>query len=874
MALTVGERLGPYEILALIGAGGMGEVYRARDPRLNRDVAIKVSRERFSDRFEREARAVAALNHPNICTLYDVGPDYLVMEFIEGESPKGPLPLEETLRIARQIADALEAAHEKGIVHRDLKPGNIKIKPDGAVKVLDFGLAKTAETASGDPQSSPTMTISPTRAGMILGTAAYMSPEQARGRPVDKRADIWAFGVVLYELLTGRGPFHGEDITEIVASVVKEEPRLEGIPPQVRRLLKSCLEKDPKNRLRDIGDAWNLLQEMPHESPLPLLPTRRWLWPGVAAVLLAALGAILSLHIRETPPELPALRVTILPPDNTTLEFTNGLGLPAISPDGRRIVFGARTADGKTSLWVRPLDALTAQPLAGTEGATFPFWSPDSRFIAFFAGGKLKRMNAAGGPAITLADAPAARGGSWSPLGVIIFDPGIEGIGRIHRVSASGGAATPLSAGRLPWFLPDGRHLVYQLQQQANPTEVTIRVGSLSGAAPTQDRQPGKDGAEDKPLFQANSNAVFSQGHLLFLREGTLMAQPFDLKRLVTTGEAVPVAEGVQGVLNTETAGVFAVSETGLLAYHGGADSRRVLTWFDRGGKPEATVGLPVRRFGGFRLSPDQKSLAVSLADASDARSKVDIWIYDLARGGLRTPLTFDGAFNDNPVWSPDGRAIAYSSLRKGHWDLYRKSADGAGPEQLIYADDLYKVPTSWSPDGKFLLYYTGHDRIKSDVWALPLTPDQPGGTLKPFPVVQTRFSNSRGQFSPDGRWIAYTSIASRRPEIYATPFPPGAGGKRLISSALGVSPKWRPDGKAILYLSIPPGPRLMTAEFPAGEARALFPVDLAGASAGFEVAADGQHFLIPVAPEQKSAEPLTLIQDWTSLLKETALKQ
>jgi Tol biopolymer transport system component len=863
MSLSADRKFGPYTLISPLGEGGMGEVWKARDTRIDRTVALKVAKADFGERFEREARAIAALNHPNICTLYDVGPNYIVMELIEGESPKGPLPLDTALGYARQIADALDAAHQKGIVHRDLKPANIKIKPDGMVKVLDFGLAKTVEAASGDPQSSPTLTISSTRAGMIMGTAAYMSPEQARGKDVDKRADIWAFGVVLYEMLTGRMLFQGADLTETLASVMKDEPDLSAVPAKVRRLLERCLEKDPRKRLRDIGDMGLLLlgdaAPPPAKSPF-----------GLAAPIAAALFAVVActvslLHFREKPPELPPLRATVLPPDNTAFDFTNGLGLPAVSPDGRRIVFGARTADGKTPLWVRPLDAMSAQPLAGTEGATFPFWSPDSRFIAFFADAKLKKIDASGGPAITLADAPMSRGGSWSSLGVILFTQNAGNTGSpLQRVSASGGAAMPLPGviGRLPWFLPDGRHFVYQDQRQdsrrAEDRSATISLASL-------------DGGDAKKLVDADTNAVYAQGYLVFVRAGTLMAQPFDTGGLATAGEAMPIAEGIEGVLNTRTAGVFSVSETGLLALRAGAvDRAMVLTWFDRGGKRGATVGEAAALGPSFQLSPDQKSLAASIQD----RGRRQVWIYDVSRG-LRTRLTLDGASSDDAVWSSDGRTVAFSRPKE-HYDLYRKSANGTGSEELLYADDFDKIPDSWSPDGKLLLYskYTGK---RLELWVLPLTPDQTGGPLKPFPAVQTPFSNTFGQFSPDGRWIAYQSNELGRYEIYVTPFPLGAGGKRQISNGGGVAPRWRKDGREIFYNA--PDRRLMAAEITVkggalevGQVRPLF-LNPGGIGQGlyslaYEVTADGQRFLIPVSATEKTAEPLTLIQNWAAGLK------
>jgi serine/threonine protein kinase len=866
--------LGPYEILTPIGAGGMGEVYRARDTRLKREVALKVLPDAFAAdpdrmaRFQREAEVLASLNHPNIAQIYGVEERALAMELVEGKTLAGPLPLETALNYARQIAGALEAAHDKGIIHRDLKPANIKVTPQGVVKVLDFGLAAIAQASAGgasNPADSPTLTISPTVPGMILGTAAYMSPEQARGKPVDKRADIWAFGVVLYEMLTGQCLFEGETISDTLIEVATREPDWDRVPKKVRRLLRRCLEKDPKKRLRDIGDVESLLEDAPQEGTAQPMATsapsrsRLGLVASIAAVVFAvALAALGFIHFRETPPETPVLRATILPPDNTTLDFTNGLGLPALSPDGKRIVFGARTSDGKNPLWVRSLDGLTAQPLAGTDGATFPFWSPDSRYVAFFADGKLKKIDAAGGPAIALANAPRARGGSWSQEGVIVFDPSAG----LERVSSAGGAATPLpmAPGRLPWFLPDARHFLYQNVGAASDT-AQILVGSL-------------DGAPSKMVGEASSNALYAQGYLLYVRDGTLMIQPFDTKRLATTGEGAPLAEQVQSVLNSRTMGAFSVSANGLLVYRAGAGERGgVLTWFDRSGKPGPTIGEKAVFFGGFRLSPDRKSLAAGIKNGGTT----DIWIYDVSRG-IPTRLTTDAANDDSPVWSPDGRSIAFASNRKGHYDLYRRSADGAGADELLYADDLDKSPTNWSVDGKFLLFHTGprNSKTGADIWALPLTPEKPGAPLKPVRVLQTPFNEGYAQFSPDGKWIAYDSTESQRDEIYVTQFPPpfsGAGGKRQISTAGGIFPQWRQDGREIFYYG--QDRRMMAVEVAVkggavevGQVRALFGPFTTWGSGRYDVSADGQHFLIVSVPEAKSAEPLTLIQNWTAGLK------
>jgi serine/threonine protein kinase len=860
MPLLAGTCLGPYEILTLIGKGGMGEVYRARDMRLGREVAIKVAAEQFSERFEREARAIAALNHPNICQLYDVGPNYLVMELIEGESPKGPLPVETALGYARQIADALDAAHEIGIVHRDLKPANIKIKADGTVKVLDFGLAKIGGTPTAKGEDSPTLTLAATQTGMILGTAAYMSPEQARGKPVDRRADIWAFGVVLYEMLTGKRLFQGDDITDTLAAVLRHEPDWEQVPAKVRRLLRRCLAKDPAKRLRDIGDAWELLEEAPQATaPSPSqFGYTGWIVAGALAVV--ALG-ISFVHLREKPPASPVLRTTILPPDKTTFDFANSAGTVVVSPDGKRLVFAATSEDGKSQLWVRPLDALTAQPLLGTNDAKWPFWSPDSRFVAFFADAKLKKIDILGGPPIALANAPNGRGGAWSPEGVIVFAPENNG-GLLLKISAAGGDPSPAanldrakgeSQLKFPWFLPDARHFLYLGQKSAGVITGNIDLGFI-------------DSLEHKILTQADSKAVYSEGHLLFLRENTLMAQPFDLKRLKTAGEAVPVAEQVQHVLGGGRDGVFSVSNSGLLAYQAGAAAANgmKLIWFDRTGKPTGTLG-EAAEFEEAQFSPDRKSLAATIVGPG---GNPNIWIYDVARG-LPTRFTFDSGADSHPVWSPDGRTILFASNRKGHYDIYRRASNGTGDEEPLYADGTDKFPLSWSPDGKFLLYRAVDRQTLGDLWVLPMI-----GAPKPVPFLRTAANEPLGQFSPDGRWVAYQSNESQRPEIYIAPFP-GPGGKRQISTNLGVYPRWRSDGKEIFYVG-PGDQRLMAAEVIArgdtlevGQVRSLpiGPIPIVRLYP-YDVSADGQRILAFTAPLQKSGEPLTLVQNWAAGFK------
>jgi Tol biopolymer transport system component len=885
--MSPGLSVAHYRITTKLGEGGMGEVWRAKDTKLDREVAIKILPDAVAQdadrlaRFERESKVLASLNHPNIAAIYGVEERALVLELVEGPTladriAHGPIPLEDALPIARQIADALEYAHDRGIIHRDLKPANIKVTPEGRVKVLDFGLAKamTGETVEANSMSSPTLTMRATQMGVILGTAAYMSPEKAKGKPVDKRADIWAFGVILAEMLTGRQLYSGETVSETLAAVLLKEPDLDGLPAQtpagILRLLRRCLARDAQQRLRDIGEARIAIEEIQANPSAAEGGVKPWVapkkpvaWMAAAAALAIALAALATIYFRERPAESAVLRFTLGPPDGGAFGHTFGvLSAFAVSPDGRRLAFVAHAAAGQDQLWVRSLDTFVAQPLAGTEGASYPFWSPDGRFIGFGADGRLKKIDANGGPTMTLADAPAFRGGTWNGDGVILFAD--QAPGPLLRVSSAGGASRPASrldeaktevATRFPWFLPDGRHFLY-CALIANQTHTNLRIGSL-------------DSMEAKPLLEAESNGVYASGYLLYLRESNLMAQPFDPKRLATTGDAVPIAEKVGHIYNAAgTFGIFSASTNGAVAYVNGGSGALGLTWLDRTGKRLGNVGDP-GLLGRFRLSPDGKSAAVT----GSVGGNWDIWIYDLERH-LPRRFTFDPASELDALWSPDGRTIVFNSNRKGRLDLYRKSADGTGAEELLYADDIGKFPSSWSPDGRFLLYSANSPKTRYDIWVLPMT-QQPGVPAKPYPWLQTQFAEQQAVFSPDGKWVAYQSDESRHIEVYVAPFS-GPGGKRQVSTAGGSAPRWASEGKEIFYVGA--DNRLMVAPVSArgaaldiGEARPLFGLPSTGVGVFYDVSADGRRILA-VLPQEESGKPaneaINFTQNWTAELK------
>jgi len=876
MPLTAGERLGPYEILSRIGAGGMGEVYLAKDTRLGREVALKTSNQQFTERFEREARAIAALNHPNICSLFDVGPNFLVMEYVEGEAPKGPLPLVEVLRIARQIADALSEAHEKGITHRDLKPANVRIKPDGTVKVLDFGLAKISEPKEGasgaGATQSPTLSMAATQAGMILGTAAYMAPEQAKGKPVDRRADIWAFGVVVHELLTGRRMFEGEDVTETMAAVVLKDPQWDGVPVEVRRLLKKCLEKDPKKRLRDIGDVWELLEEPQAPSVAASIPVESgravagWV---AAAVVTLALGALAFLHFRETPPPEHTLRYTLAPP-----EGIQNIQSFAVSPDGRTVVMAA-AINGKRQLWQRPLDALQWQLMPSTEGGAYPFWSPDSRNIAFFAGGKLRRIAASGGPSQPVCDAPDGRSGSWNRDDVIVFSPRPQETA-VQRVSAGGGVPVDVTKTkgvyRFPRFLPDGRRFLY-LASGSTPDKNGVFVSSL-------------DGTENRRVLADNSSVEFAWpaagsrlGYLIFIRETTLMAQPFDTGNAQPSGDVFPLGEGMSFTSVNNFAPV-SVSGNGVLLYWtggtGGAGGTNQIAWYDRAGKlletvvPPGTVLMPA-------ISPDEKTIAFSRGDPGS--SNRDINLRDLGRQNDRR-LTTDASGNGTPVFSPQGDRIAFRSNRDGHLgDLYWRASNGSGQDELLLSTPHVKSVNQWSRDGRFIVYMDQDPKTKWDVWVLPMGPDgKPSGA--PMPFVHSAFNEAHGQLSPDSHWMAYASDKTGQPEVYVQPFP-SADNELRISTAGGAEPRWRGDGKELFYVTpdgkltsvavtVSPGPK---PSLRAGVPVSLFDTHMAAliqAVFSYDVTADGKRFLVATSlsansPSGPSTPPLTVRVNWNA---------
>ncbi|HTC88291.1 MAG TPA: protein kinase [Bryobacteraceae bacterium] len=868
MSLSVGERLGPYEILAPIGAGGMGEVYRARDTKLDRDVAIKVlpaalaqDPERLA-RFEREAKVLASLNHPNIAQIYGIEDRALVMELVDGETLRGPLLLETALNYSRQIANALEAAHEKGIIHRDLKPANIMVTPAGVVKVLDFGLAAVAQSSDpSNPATSPTLTISPTRAGMILGTAAYMSPEQARGKPVDKRADIWAFGVVLFEMLTGTQLFHGETVSDTLAQVLTKEPDSEQVPAKVRRLLQACLRKDPKQRLQAIGDWKLMLPEDGFANQHETKPSLHWILPGVAASLALIAGVALSGWLRPAAPG-PRMVVRL----SATLPVaTNIPGPIAVSRDGSRLAF---VAGPKGQIFVRMIDQLEATPIPRTEGAGFLCFSPDGTWISYIdmsvQPNKLKKIAIDGGPAQVLADALNTIGPPTQDWGLddnILFSSN----GVLMRIPAAGGTAETLAT-------PDpAKKEIFYLTPQLLPGGKQILFGSALASA-----NPGRGGmiaalnlrtGEKKVLVRnvsANPRYVptgpgSSAGYIVYYtsQTGSLMAVAFDASRMEVKGSPVAVLDGVQGYSNSPFA-LMGISDSGTLAYVGGGPGAGLptpLIWVDRKGV-EQPLPAPARTYSSAKLSPDGQRIALMVVGQG-----LQVWVYDLARGTLHNVTAEgDGAA---PIWTKDGKRLIYAP--SNGTSLVWAPADGSSaPSMLTGVEKGRMVPTSVSPDGKMVIgFYTS-----GELWVVPL-PDGSSGNAKPQSFLDSRSQKAEPAFSPDGHWVAYRSDETGNREIYVAPYP-GPGGKFLISTEGGTSPHWSDDGRELFYRS---SDKMMAVdvqtspEFRAGTPKILFAGTFGNS---FDLSSDGKRFLMikPPAITQRSADQVTVVLNWFDELR------
>jgi serine/threonine protein kinase len=888
MAILPGKTVGPYQIVSAIGAGGMGEVYKARDSRLDRTVAIKVLSAHLADRadlrerFDREARTIAGLNHPHICTLFDIGhqdgTDYLVMEYLEGETlaerlKKGPLPMEQVLQYAIEISDALDKAHRKGVTHRDLKPGNIVLTKSGS-KLLDFGLAKLRQDSSPAAPFSELATVKggETAEGTILGTLQYMAPEQVEARPVDARTDIFAFGAVVYEMATGKKAFEGRSQASLIAKILETDPApissLQPMtPPTLDRLVKKCLAKEPEKRWQAASDVCDELkwiaeqgQTAPTAMPASGIAKRGvrdrlgWLVAAVAILVAAALVTAV-LYFRRSPGEVRAVRFTINPPEKQSFPVLgNTPNLLSVSPDGSRLAFVAVDSAGHSMLWVRGLDSHIAQPLPGTDSGNAPFWSPDSRFIAFTANAQLKKVAVAGGPPQTLAFVGATGMGTWNREGVILF--ATSGGAGILRVSSAGGSATPVTAldksrqqdfHAWPEFLPDGKHFLY-LAHAVNPENSAIYVGSL-------------DSKETKLLLNVNSSVLYSPpSYLLFVRAGTLLAQRFDADRLELKGDAFPIAEGVQFNAGNGRAG-FAVSENGVLAYRVVPTNPQIkLVWVDRKGG-EQPLPAPPHAYRNPRLSPDGQRVAVTIDELGSQE-----WLLDISRGTL-TRLTFEGSYNGGMAWTPDGKRVVFGTDRAGPRNLFWQLADGSGGAERLITSDHTEVASSWSPDGQALAYEETTPGTGFDLWVFRL------GDHKAQPFLQTRFNEIAPRFSPDGRWLAYASDESGRYEIYVQPYP-GPGGKWQISTEGGMEPVWARNGE-LFYRN---GDKMMAVEtntkstFSADKPKVLFEGRYANYQSlpAYDVTPDGQRFLLTKTSEQGPQE-INVVVNWTEELKQKA---
>jgi serine/threonine protein kinase/Tol biopolymer transport system component len=907
MALAAGTKLGPYEIQSPLGAGGMGEVYRARDTRLDRTVAVKIlpshlsSNPEAKQRFEREARAISSLNHPHICVLHDVGSqdgtDYLVMEYVQGESldarlQKGPLPVRQALECGIQICDALEKAHRAGIVHRDLKPGNIMLTPAGA-KLLDFGLAKpssgllSSQTLSGATQltpSTPTMNLSVlsgppaalTQQGSIVGTFQFMAPEVLQGQEADARSDIFSFGCVLYEMITGKRAFEGKSQISVASAILEKDPEAITVsqpsaPAALNHVVQDCLAKDPESRWQNAADIARELRWVASGgsgvAPAPSVPPRRrWLeYLPWAAVVAALLTALVWSNLREHE-SARTMRSFLPPPAEMSFDFTGDFsGPPAITADGTLVAFCIRNQKERSSIWVQSLSDLTAKKIEGTEGASFPFWSADGKFLGFFADGRLKKVLASGGPITVLADAPNPRGGSWNQDNVIIYEPDYRD--SLWRISAAGGSPVRLTkfetgkhtTHRWPFFLPDGKHFLFFATNHAGDPDQGIYFGSL------------EDGSF-KRVLDSDSGAQYASGYLIYHLQSQLQAQKFDPATGKVSGEPLSVAnltEYDSGTWHT----TFAVSQNGVLVYEPGSKLLGTdLSWLDRTGKTLAKVGERAFYKGSGRISPDGKRLAISLGDP-----QADIWIFDLVRGS-RTRLTFGGGTNLMPSWSADGQRVIFVRQQGATTitgtSLVSRLANGGGQEEVLMdgghnGDPVTLLQPQFSPDGRYLVH-TEQRGPSATVWALPLTGDK-----KPFLVLQASSPQTRivqFRLSPDGRWLAYSSTESGREEVYVTHFP-GGEGKWQVSQNGGTFPVWRGDSKEIWFAGVDgsinaAAVETKSTEFELDPVHSLFQVSYLGPVGNpYDVAPDGQRLIFNTYPEN-APTPLVLVTNWASDLR------
>jgi eukaryotic-like serine/threonine-protein kinase len=895
MAILSGKRLGPYEVLSAIGAGGMGEVYRARDTRLDRIVAIKVlpphlaDRPELRERFEREARTVASLNHPHICVLYDIGQqdgtDFLVMEYLEGETlaqrlNKGPLSLEQVLQYAIEIADALDKAHRKGVTHRDLKPGNIMLTKSGS-KLLDFGLAKLRQNgAPAAPLSQlPTAQNAITAEGTILGTLQYMAPEQLEGKEADARTDIFAFGVVVYEMATGKKAFEGKTSASVMAKILETDPppmsSLQPMtPPALDHSVKKCLAKDPEDRWQTARDVWHEMKwiaesgsQIASQRSAPVKGIRalgqRALILSLGALLLGLAIASLAVWNLKPAPLRPVSRTVItLPPGQQLAGLDSGLAV-ALSPDGTHLAYVARQG-GTQQLYLRAMDSLEARPIPGTEGAVNPFFSPDGQWLGFFAGGKLKKVSVSGGAALNLGDAAASRGASWGSQGMIAFAP--TNVSALQQVSDAGGAPQPLTrlekgdaSQRWPEFLPGGKAVLFAAGASGIAfSDARVAVQSLGTG-------------ERRNLIQAGTHPRYApSGHLVYAQGGSLMAVPFDAQRLEMTGTAVPV---VEGVLQSPVTGAaqYSFSSAGSLAYvPGGIQSAQLrLVWVSRNGA-EQPLAAPAHAYLNPRLSPDSRRVAVGITEQDS-----QVWLYDLSRETL-TRFTFEGSVNYFPTWTPDGKRIAFQSNKEGPSNVFWQPADGSGGLERLTTSEYIQAPNSWSPDGQLLAFVEVNPSTQRDIWVLPLgDPGTPGQARKAQPFLRTRFDEAVPRFSPDGRWLAYISNESGRYEIYVQPYP-GPGGKWQISTEGGTEPVWNRNGRELFYRS---GDKMMAVDiatqpdFAAGTPRMLFEGRYEPApvpAANYDVSPDGQRFLMlkPSAAAEAAPTQINVVLNWFEELK------